>query len=175
MRLRLVYCDGKWIGLIVLFVMQVKVDHRYWFPKTKEFKTTQSNFQVHDDENFCVVGDKVVIKHCSPLSTMKHYYVRNIVKPFPRDTYYKENEEKKVMSDALKNEYSRLYKDFLTRETQHTEIKNKKEEVTLKSALKAKALTRAMINVRKAENNLKKRETKTRSKSADSARTPAAQ
>lgn len=96
----------------------MKVDHKYWFPKTKEFKTSQSKYHVHDAENFCVVGDKVVIKHCLPLSPLKHYFVRNIVKAFPRDTYYKEDEEKKVMSDALKTEYSRLYKDFLARETQ---------------------------------------------------------
>jgi hypothetical protein len=121
-----------------------------------------------------VVGDKVVIKHCTPLSTLKHYYVRNIVKPFPRETYYEENEEKKVMSEALKSEYAKLYKDFLSKETKIADVKNKKEEVAIKSALKAKALTRAMVNVRKAENNLKKRDSKNRSKSADSAKTPSA-
>ncbi|EAR84967.1 30S ribosomal protein S17 (macronuclear) [Tetrahymena thermophila SB210] len=142
----------------------VKVDYRYWYPKTKEFKSKTSKYQVHDSENFCVTGDKVVIKSMLPISTMKHYYVRNIVKPFPRDTYYKEGQEKKEMSEQLKKEYQRLYQEFYEREQQRTEIKNKKDEVTLKSALKAKALTRAMANLRKVESTQKKKD-KVRSKS----------
>lgn len=43
-----------------------------------------SKFLVHDEEKFCVSGDKVVIRSCEPLSSRKHYYVRNIVKPFAR-------------------------------------------------------------------------------------------
>lgn len=66
------------------------------------------------------------------------------------------------MSESLKTEYARLYKEFLDREAKNTEFKNRKDEVTVKSALKAKALTRAMINVRKVEANLKKKATKVR-------------
>jgi len=50
--------------LILLVCDQVKVDYRYWFPKFKQFKTKTSKYQVHDGENFCVIGDKVVIKQC---------------------------------------------------------------------------------------------------------------
>ena len=38
------------------------------------------NFSVHDEENFCRSGDKVVIRRCRKLTHTKHYYVRNIVK-----------------------------------------------------------------------------------------------
>ncbi len=50
--------------------------------------TRSSKFLVHDEENFCRSGDKVVIKNCLPLSERKHYFVRNIVKPFPRNDFY---------------------------------------------------------------------------------------
>ena len=86
-------------NIVIVVVPQVKVDYRYWFPKFKQFKTKTSKYQVHDAENFCVIGDKVVIKQCQPLSVLKHYYVRNVVNPFPRDTYYKEGVEKKEMSE----------------------------------------------------------------------------
>ena len=49
----------------------------YWIHKGK-------NFTVHDEESYCQVGDKVVIRQCRKLSPMKHYYVRNIVLPIGR-------------------------------------------------------------------------------------------
>ncbi len=42
------------------------------------------NFHAHDEEEFCRTGDKVVISQCRKLSTLKHYYVRNIVLPIGR-------------------------------------------------------------------------------------------
>ena len=35
---------------------------------------------MHDEENFCKSGDKVVIRSCRKLTGRKHYYVRNIIK-----------------------------------------------------------------------------------------------
>ena len=35
---------------------------------------------VHDEENFCKSGDKVVIRQCRKLTQHKYYYVRNIIK-----------------------------------------------------------------------------------------------
>jgi len=39
----------------------------------------------------------VVIRHCEELSPTKYYYIRNVVKQFPRNTYYENlqnNQEK---------------------------------------------------------------------------------
>ena len=47
-----------------------------------------STFMVHDEEDYCVTGDKVVIKHTNKISSRKYYFVRNIIIPYPRDTYY---------------------------------------------------------------------------------------
>jgi hypothetical protein len=42
------------------------------------------NFHCHDEESFCRTGDKVVIQSCRKISSIKHYYVRNIVRPVVR-------------------------------------------------------------------------------------------
>ena len=42
------------------------------------------NFHAHDGEEFCETGDKVVIRRCRKLSSIKHYFVRNIVLPVAR-------------------------------------------------------------------------------------------
>lgn len=66
----------------------VKVDYAYYNKKYKGYAKDTTHFLVHDEENFCVSGDKVVIRSCLPLSKRKHYYIRNVVKPFPRKDYY---------------------------------------------------------------------------------------
>ena len=45
---------------------------------------TSKNFHCHDPETFCCTGDKVVIRQCRKLSSIKHYYVRNIILPITR-------------------------------------------------------------------------------------------
>jgi hypothetical protein len=58
---------------------------------TKYAKKTQHTrkFHVHDDENYCRIGDKVVIRHLSKkMASSKYYYVRNIVLPIGRHSYY---------------------------------------------------------------------------------------
>jgi ribosomal protein S17 len=42
---------------------------------------------VHDEYNYCVSGDKVVIRTCKKLSENKAYFVKTIVKAFPRGDY----------------------------------------------------------------------------------------
>lgn len=49
------------------------------------YRYSYHNKQVHDEENYCVTGDKVVIKFCGQMSKMKNYYVKSIVKPMGRD------------------------------------------------------------------------------------------
>ena len=48
-----------------------------WFTKSKLF-------HCHDEENYCKIGDKVVITHGGNFSKIKHYYVRNIILPAGR-------------------------------------------------------------------------------------------
>jgi small subunit ribosomal protein S17 len=46
-----------------------------------------SKFQVHDEDEICKTGDKVVIRVCRPISKLKHYYIRNIVWMVPRQNF----------------------------------------------------------------------------------------
>jgi ribosomal protein S17 len=39
---------------------------------------------VHDENNYCVTGDRVIIGNCFKMSNTKAYYVKSIVKPIPR-------------------------------------------------------------------------------------------
>jgi small subunit ribosomal protein S17 len=63
----------------------VQVDRFFFVPKLNKTFTRPGRFQAHDEEEFCRVGDKVVIRACRPLSKTKRYYVRNVVKMFPRE------------------------------------------------------------------------------------------
>ncbi len=42
---------------------------------------------VHDYLNYCVSGDKVIIRGCKKLSANKAYFVKSILKAFPRGDY----------------------------------------------------------------------------------------
>jgi len=46
---------------------------------------------VHDEEEYCRTGDKVVIKTCRKLSNLKHYFVRNVVLPVGRVNIYEKD------------------------------------------------------------------------------------
>lgn len=45
----------------------------------KIYKKGSKHYQVHDEHNFCRIGDVVVIKACQKLTPTKAYFVRNIV------------------------------------------------------------------------------------------------
>lgn len=45
----------------------------------KIYKKSSSHYQVHDEQNFCRIGDVVVIKACHKLSPTKAYFVRNVL------------------------------------------------------------------------------------------------
>ena len=47
-----------------------------------------SKFLVHDEEEICRIGDKVVIKGCLPVSSRKYYYIRNLIWMVPRQNFY---------------------------------------------------------------------------------------
>ena len=61
------------------------VDRFFYNKKYKHIYCRRKKFKAHDEEEFCIVGDKVVIKLCRPISKTKRFFVRNIVKPFPRE------------------------------------------------------------------------------------------
>ena len=52
------------------------VKHRLY----KKFIKRQNKFSVHDENNTCQVGDKVLITESRPLSRMKRWRVSEIVK-----------------------------------------------------------------------------------------------
>ena len=65
----------------------VRVSAQNWNLKYRKHINSHKNKLVHDEMNYCVTGDRVIIKGCPKLSKQKHYYVKNIVKPFPRDEH----------------------------------------------------------------------------------------
>lgn len=65
----------------------VRVSAQNWNNKYKRYIHSHQNKLVHDELNYCVSGDKVIIKNCNKLSKQKAYYVKNIVKAFPRDEF----------------------------------------------------------------------------------------
>ena len=65
----------------------VRVSAQNWNQKYKRHLNANKNKLVHDETNYLITGDKVIIKSCLKLSKQKHYYVKNIVKAFPRDEH----------------------------------------------------------------------------------------
>lgn len=62
----------------------VRVSSRHFNHKYKKPQYNSKNKQVHDEHNYCVTGDKVIIANCNQLSPTKAYYIKSIVQPFPR-------------------------------------------------------------------------------------------
>jgi small subunit ribosomal protein S17 len=57
----------------------VKVNRFFYVKKYKKTYSRTGKFQAHDEEEFCAIGDKVVIQTCRPMSSTKRYFVRNVV------------------------------------------------------------------------------------------------
>lgn len=66
----------------------VRTSFHHWNSKYLRYFYKHSKVQVHDENQDCVTGDKVIIKLCQQLSNTKSYYVKRIVKPFGRDDFY---------------------------------------------------------------------------------------
>lgn len=69
---------------------------------------------MHDDEEYCRSGDKVVIKTCKKLSNSKYYFVRNVVLPVGRHNLYEKDmskDEKEAMkyNEELRNKVKVYY------------------------------------------------------------------
>lgn len=48
-------------------------------------------FHCHDGDNYCVTGDKVVIRSCPRMTPIKHFHIRNVVLPMGRNNCYSKN------------------------------------------------------------------------------------
>jgi small subunit ribosomal protein S17 len=57
----------------------VRVNRFFYVQKLHKTFSRMNEFQVHDEEEFCRIGDKVVIQSCRPMSRTKKYFVRNVV------------------------------------------------------------------------------------------------
>ncbi|CAD8113671.1 unnamed protein product [Paramecium sonneborni] len=81
---------------------EVKANYKYWHKKYKSYIPNSFEFITHDYDNFCKVGDKVVIKHCEKTGG-QYYYLRNVVIiPVGRiqQRYLRGNERTLVIIDA---------------------------------------------------------------------------
>jgi ribosomal protein S17 len=76
-------------------------DHRWSY-----FKKSGHSYQVHDEENFCRVGDIVVIKKCQKggVGETKSYFVRNVIYQGPRPDLW-DKLDPKVYSLAIEKLY----------------------------------------------------------------------
>ena len=86
---------------------------RAWW-KTFNFKYNRyigngRNYHAHDPENFCRIGDIVVIKACRKIAPTKHYFVRNILTQAARfDKWDDLNPETK---ELIEDKFYRLEQD----------------------------------------------------------------
>merc|ERR1711957_791944 len=62
----------------------VRASRYRWNNKIGIWLNNSRNFHAHDEEEFCVTGDKVVLTSCRKISNHKAFMVRNIVKPAAR-------------------------------------------------------------------------------------------
>lgn len=89
----------------------VRVDNTHEVVTYRSHLTTSGKFQVHDEDEICRTGDKVVIKACHPISKLKHYYLRNIIWMGPRQNFtinkFLAYEKRAVLyNEMLRNEHS---------------------------------------------------------------------
>lgn len=136
------------MSIIELF-FQVKVTSQSWNSKYRSLFYKTTDFQVHDEENYCVVGDKVVISRVKKFTPTKYYYVRNIVKAFPREDFYKV-ESPLEDKDTLK-EFEKYKKDIFLSELGRSPIMSRKQVAELKKNAKAKAILKINDYIRKKE------------------------
>ena len=78
----------------------IRVIAKFWIynHKYKRNYLHRHKYLVHDPDNYCRIGDIVVIKNCTKISKQKNFFVRNILYPIGRQNITPEsisNEEKK--------------------------------------------------------------------------------
>ncbi|QDG52645.1 30S ribosomal protein S17 [Persicimonas caeni] len=61
----------------------VAVTRQYMHPKYKKYVRKQKRYKVHDEENECRVGDRVLIEETRPLSKHKRWKLKEIIEKAP--------------------------------------------------------------------------------------------
>lgn len=72
----------------------------------KIFKKSSHHYQVHDEHNFCRIGDVVVIKACAKLTPTKAYFVRNVLSQAARFDSWDKLEPR--LNDAIGEKFYRV-------------------------------------------------------------------
>eukprot|EP01017_Pseudomicrothorax_dubius_P028321 TRINITY_DN3360_c0_g1_i1.p1 TRINITY_DN3360_c0_g1~~TRINITY_DN3360_c0_g1_i1.p1 ORF type:complete len:182 (+),score=43.47 TRINITY_DN3360_c0_g1_i1:35-580(+) len=128
--------------------VKVRVSFQHWNFKFARYLSRNSNFLVHDSENFCRTGDKVVIRLAiKKISKRKAYYVRNVFKAYPRQTFYESiNKEKRELFEV---EYRKALAHYYTTELRTRSFDTKMLELEAKKGLREKAKLRASENVKR--------------------------
>ncbi|MBA2662485.1 MAG: 30S ribosomal protein S17 [Bradymonadaceae bacterium] len=75
------------IGLVVSDKMDktvvVSITRRFMHTKYKKYVKERLKYKVHDENNECAIGDKVLIEETRPLSRHKHWRVKQILEKAP--------------------------------------------------------------------------------------------
>ncbi len=71
---------------------------------------------MHDEDEYCRTGDKVVIRYCGKkISPIKYYYIRNVVLPIGRHYTYDQKDitqyekEQIAYNEKLRESYNKVY------------------------------------------------------------------
>jgi small subunit ribosomal protein S17 len=71
------------IGVVVSNKMDktavVTVDRRVQHAKYRKFLTRRQRYKVHDEQNQCEIGDRVLIAECRPLSRDKRWRLSRVL------------------------------------------------------------------------------------------------
>ena len=79
----------------------VRVSSRGFNQKYKKFQYSSKNKQVHDEYNYCVTGDRVIIANCNKLAPTKAYYVKEMVQPFARPLEFTSHNDNPSKADGV--------------------------------------------------------------------------
>ena len=61
----------------------VAITRRYMHTKYKKYVKKREKYQIHDENNECAIGDKVVIEECRPISKHKRWKLKEIIEKAP--------------------------------------------------------------------------------------------
>ena len=71
------------IGIVISNKMQktivVKIENRYQHPIYSKILIKTKKYVVHDEEETCNIGDKVLVQECRPLSKRKRWKLVEIL------------------------------------------------------------------------------------------------
>jgi small subunit ribosomal protein S17 len=75
------------VGTVVSDKMQktivVAITRRFQHKKYKKYVRDQKHYKVHDEENTCRVGDRVLIEETRPISKQKRWRLKEIIERAP--------------------------------------------------------------------------------------------